>query len=1270
MPWNVSPPNALVANQALPVPTVVPTYAPNINSSDPLPTNPPPGTTPSTYPIQGMLPGGSLAWNSADEMNLYTPNHYDAPFGPQDLEWLYRKHDVDGASLSSRLSLLDQGYFTASSGLIPDTMTRRRLFGTDVWERNNFSITNGINNAAFPVLDPANPAPNVNPVYPQGSPNYPFILAEPPLAFGDRRINLNYPLPIDARSDEPVRQKWCTETYRLLKAILPPSAVDTPEELAALSQFVVNIVDFRDPDATMTHFRNPDVKVVPADNTGMKPSYLVYSWVTSKTTMNANNPHQGDTHIDLAMPLDQYGMEYPPVAITEVLAYTFTASKPPTGQTPQQLYRIWIELQNTLTKDNGSGNPGPGTASDLDLNGWQWAVLPDDYTGRPDPFTGFAPYFVNGAAAVNLLTGNPNNLMPIVTGGTMLTNPIPALDEPGTPTYYVMSNKLLVAGAEVATTGPLPTSTPNGVDQLPDLVSASTAVNKYYWLYLLRPSNPFDTSSQPVVVDSFRFPYTKDNGTADGQGNVTKGTLDLYSLHRLQPYRGGQDVPVIGATPPNPAGPYLHDPVYGLSEQTAPPPVGGGRKFHGVFNSAQITNDIAHSLGTAGGPRDSYSAYLPFHDRDFSSVAELLLVPGCPPSLFTKQFLEKLPPNGTTYQGPWSKDPNPKNNNADYPYVTPPPQRPQNWQTDGVTVAVPPNPQLNNPGTPPIYTNPTPNYYEYVPLPFRNGVAYTPANPPTIPNDIPQAPVPPVVFPYLPDAFYYDSYYFQDNVTSPGNPTWQITPNANLAGTNPWRNDQSGTSWYKMLEFFEVPTPSFGSIGPVAMGSNLDWLRQDLRPGQINLNLIIDEEVFYGIIDDPRLNSRSVVPVNPSPAQQLALPRIVTQVDLNGTPTASYPISDLGRYPRGRGWFNINNAPADTSMKGAFSDFLKLQRGGSNFLFGHGVGNLAGPYSETNPNTLVETRVAADRPFHSLSYPKIEYTAMRPAKLDFGASPYNANLPQTWSAKLITPSGTPPPGPPNPWLVLPPGTLPPAGVTSVLPTPPIQSPYNWTALPPRRLFELPDAVTTIVTRTSGQPPQAGPPAQPATGDWAISPYLVYNPAGQTLVDQSPDPANLGTNLTDGRASIVDNTITSTTLGATPDYFLGSTPPPPPTAGPPPTNPPPTDYRQHPYYRTEWLQKVLNLTTVRTHQYAVWVTVGFFEVVKAGNAQLVSTAPAPAAALGNLQAGDELGPELGLATGKNIRYRGFFLLDRTPAIGFNPRNPGDFRACVAYRRRIE
>ena len=43
---------------------------------------------------------------------------------------------------------------------------------------------------------------------------------------------------------------------------------------------------------------------------------------------------------------------------------------------------------------------------------------------------------------------------------------------------------------------------------------------------------------------------------------------------------------------------------------------------------------------------------------------------------------------------------------------------------------------------------------------------------------------------------------------------------------------------------------------------------------------------------------------------------------------------------------------------------------------------------------------------------------------------------------------------------------------------------------------------------------------------------------------------------------------------------------------------------------------------------------------------------------------------GSTAGKNVRYRSFFVLDRTKATGFNPYYPGDFRDCVTYRRRIE
>ena len=64
-----------------------------------------------------------------------------------------------------------------------------------------------------------------------------------------------------------------------MKSVLPPKAVDTPEELAQLSQFLVNVIDFRDPDCTMTHFRNPDVKLVLGSIAGAiyNPTYLAPS---------------------------------------------------------------------------------------------------------------------------------------------------------------------------------------------------------------------------------------------------------------------------------------------------------------------------------------------------------------------------------------------------------------------------------------------------------------------------------------------------------------------------------------------------------------------------------------------------------------------------------------------------------------------------------------------------------------------------------------------------------------------------------------------------------------------------------------------------------------------------------------------------------------------------------------------------------------------------------------------------------------------------------
>ena len=65
------------------------------------------------------------------------------------------------------------------------------------------------------------------------------------------------------------------------------------------------------------------------------------------------------------------------------------------------------------------------------------------------------------------------------------------------------------------------------------------------------------------------------------------------------------------------------------------------------------TSRVYHTLGWANEYEQGSSNalaepwdYFPFNDRDFTSVAELLLVPGCSPGLFTKQFVEFAPNAG------------------------------------------------------------------------------------------------------------------------------------------------------------------------------------------------------------------------------------------------------------------------------------------------------------------------------------------------------------------------------------------------------------------------------------------------------------------------------------------------------------------------------------------------------------------------------------------------------------------------------------------------
>ncbi len=1284
---------------ALGLPTKLPSYNGAVNSGIDYTYN-------GDGPPDPVFNSRSDGLNEADEMNLYNVDtNLDAPYTHSDLEWLYRRHDVDGRSLTSRLARLAPVSFQNGQ----DDLARRRMFAIDAWEPNSFVWANDNPTGIFPDNHRFTANANASMANING--------VTPALAQRDRKINLNMPLPVSNDPDEPVRRKWIGDAYLLMKTVLPPRAVDTPEELAQLGQYLVNLIDYRDTDCAVTRWTNPDVLLVPAQASG--------------NTMTPKRPYlvSSTASVTQSVPLVQYGMEHNPIAINEVLAYSYArhlGGSPPTPTpTGQPTGRFFIELVNTLSLSKTAHNASAvDNAAVIDLSGYAssstGAPLPNPYDGgcwdmvftddavgsRPNPYTGqldpgavlygLTPLGQDAnagrtpALADATLKGIRVDPLPRTNGGTTAVNwfgdgtrtrPLTVIGNafPGTTAETSSESTPVNASAPFTTSGNAAFYTlnnakydpfnpiagglgftlrggilPNNIDGSVNLTAPTTiplpalptdsGQAKYYWVCLRRPANPMAPAGPDnpmIVVDSMRFPYIDCGGTVrtDSSGDPTddanrdvvssQGSNHIYSYQRLQPYRGGQSVPAD----PTVAGSGL-DTRYGFTEQVAAPATSSGNLIRYGTNKKTSatpnyfpdvnTNPIYHTLGlpndgTFGDPATAANMerwdLFTFLDRDFTSVFELAMVPGCAPGLFTKQFAEFAPSAA---------------NKAAF---------------DAVAAAPPVTPALARPAVLPVGSSAT-----IAGIGRSNVFSARRAST--------ADPVEPHTFPYLVDRFFY---------TAAGNLGTSDTLNSSVGG-------YAADGWHRMFEFFEVPTQMTGAIGPVAQGTNFDWYRQDFKPGLMNLNLLIDEEAFFAVLGKQDLDSSTQLftqqllnpyqlpePTDayygwsdiyrgglwngPLPKGYPPTPMIVQATNLDGSPAYVSCMSNRGSYA-----LDPFTASDGYKMKAAFAQFLWLRHGGSGFLFGYGGGAVNQNYI-VNPPTpyanapvyggTVPMPIPMERPFRSLSYPDVDFTAMRPAALP----PSTFTDPQQQDTAAAAYVGDP--GVRNRFLY-------PAYATSTVPASTATAPLYPPAIPTRRLFQIPDAYA----------PASSPSNASRYGDDFVNGTI---PATTDAVTgaKNPSPGALppikisSTNykrVNDATVNLMmpydSNDASVAPGGSYPVVEFGHQG----GAGA-------TDSRQHPYFRGEIMQRALNLTTPRTHQFAVWITIGFFEVKREGDIAMIGSSY-PTAAF------DLLGPEIGASTGENTRYRSFFVVDRLKLTGFDPDSVGAFRPAVVYRRTIE
>ena len=114
-----------------------------------------------------------------------------------------------------------------------------------------------------------------------------------------------------------------------------------------------------------------------------------------------------------------------------------------------------------------------------------------------------------------------------------------------------------------------------------------------------------------------------------------------------------------------------------------------------------------------------------------------------------------------------------------------------------------------------------------------------------------------------------------------------------------------------------------------------------------------------------------------------------------------------------------------------------------------------------------------------------------------------------------------------------------------------------------------------------------------------------------------------------------------------------------------------------FFRYQPMVRLNNLVTNRSNVYAVWVTIGFFEVEEAPNLATftlnngLNASPETTALYNRVYPdGYSFGREDGVDVGNTRRLRGFYMIDRTMMAGYEPGADHNVENVIRLRRRIE